>query len=215
MKCGENYSPQHHCPKQIQLHVLEEWLDAMDSSDTDSDTSDKGAGDGADEILSLSVAAIEGVQGKKTMRLQGLIQHQEVLILVDSGSSSNFVRVELVQELGLVTTKTKPTIITVADGGQMQCDSVVEGLQWWSQGHTFVSDAKVLSVKCYDLILGADWLEQHSPMWVHWKKRKMRFTHKGHRITLHGVADCTSSCLKLKTKKLKGLLKHGGIAHMV
>jgi hypothetical protein len=208
MKCGEQYSPQHRCPNQIQFHVLEEWLNAMDSSDTDSDTSDKGAGDGAEEILSLSVAAIEGVQGKKTMRLQGLIQHQEVLILVDSGSSSTFIRAELVQELGLVTTKTKPAIITVADGGQLQCDSMVEG-------HTFVSDAKVLSIKYYDIILGADWLEQHSPMWVHWKKRKMRFTHKGHRITLRGVADCTSSCLKLKSRKLRGLLKHGGVSHMV
>jgi hypothetical protein len=136
MNCGENYSPQHRCPKQIQLHVLEEWLDAMDSSDTDSDTNDKGVGDGADEILSLSVAAIEGVKGKKTMRLQGLIQNQEVLILVDFGSSSTFVRAELVQELGLVTTKTKPTTITVAYGGQLQCDSVVEGLQWWSQCNT-------------------------------------------------------------------------------
>jgi hypothetical protein len=202
------YSPQHRCPNQIQFHVLEEWLNAMDSSGTDSDTSDKGAGDGPEEILSLSVAAIEGVQGKKTMRLQGLIQHQEVLILVDSGSSSTFIRAELVQELGLVTTKTKPAIITVADGGQLQCDSMVEG-------HTFVSDAKVLSIKYYDIILGADWLEQHSPMWVHWKKRKMRFTHKGHRITLRGVADCTSSCLKLKSRKLRGLLKHGGVSHMV
>jgi hypothetical protein len=215
MKCGEAYSPQHRCPKQIQLHVLEEWLDVMDSSDTDSDSTDKGAGDGAEEVLALSFAAVEGVHGKKTMRLQGLIQNQEVLILVDSGSSSTFIRADLVEQLGLLTTKTLPATVTIADGGQMQCDRKVEGLQWWSQGHTFVSDAKVLPVKCYDLILGADWLEHHSPMWVHWKKRKMRFTHKGRRITLRGMADCTSTCLKLKSNKLKGLLKHGGVTHMV
>jgi hypothetical protein len=50
----------------------------MDSSDTDSDTTDKGAGDSTKEVLALSFAAVEGVQGKKTMQLQGLIQNHEV-----------------------------------------------------------------------------------------------------------------------------------------
>jgi hypothetical protein len=50
----------------------------MDSSDTDSDTTDKGAGDSTKEVLALSFAAVEGVQGKKTMQLQGLIQNNEV-----------------------------------------------------------------------------------------------------------------------------------------
>jgi hypothetical protein len=68
----------------------------MDSSDTDSDTTDKGVGDSTEEVLALSFAAVEGVQGKKTMRLQGLIQNHEVPILVDSGSSNTFIRAELV-----------------------------------------------------------------------------------------------------------------------
>lgn len=65
------------------------------------------------------------------------------------------------------------------------------------------------------MILGIDWLEAHSPMWIHWKRKKLRFTHKGQRITLTGVKDCTSSCFKLKTRKLKGLLRTGGIAQLV
>lgn len=88
-------------------------------------------------------------------------------------------------------------------------------MQWWTQGQTFTSDAKVLALKCYDLILGADWLEQHSPMWIHWKKKKMRFTYNGTRITLRGVKDCTSKCVKLKVRKLKGLMRKGGVAQLV
>jgi hypothetical protein len=73
----------------------------------------------------------------------------------------------------------------------------------------------VLSLKCYDLILGADWLEEHNPMWVHWKIKKMRFTHMGKRITLRGITDCTVKCTKIRVRKLNGLLKKGGVAQIV
>jgi hypothetical protein len=56
--------------------------------------------------------------------------------------------------------------VTMADGGQMQFSLVVPQISWWTQGHTFSSSARVLYVKCYDLIVGMDWLEQFSPMRV-------------------------------------------------
>jgi len=49
-------------------------------------SSDKSSDDEGDEIFSLSHHANEGVQGKKTIKLSGLVNHQEILILIDSGS---------------------------------------------------------------------------------------------------------------------------------
>jgi len=40
----------------------------------------------------------------------------------------------------------------------MICNSIIPGLQWSSQGHSFSVDAGVLPLKCYDMILGQDWL---------------------------------------------------------
>jgi hypothetical protein len=60
-----------------------------------------------------------------------------------------------------------------------------------------------------------DWLEQYSPMWVDWKRKKLRFAYQGQRITLTGVKDCTTKCLPLKPNKLRGLMRKGGIAQMV
>ena len=56
---------------------------------------------------------------------------------------------------------------STADGGQMVSDTFVPQLKWFVQGHTFSYDARVLPIQGYDLILGADWLEDHSPMWIH------------------------------------------------
>lgn len=52
-------------------------------------------------------------------------------------------------------------------------------------------------------------------MWVHWKKKKMRFTHERKRIILVGVKDCTDHCSRLQTHKLRGLLKRGGVSQLV
>ena len=60
-----------------------------------------------------------------------------------------------------------------------------------------------------------DWLESYSPMWIHWKRKLLRFTHQGQRIALKGMKDSLSSCPKLKIRKLKGLLRKGGVAHVV
>jgi hypothetical protein len=82
-----------------------------------------------------------------------------------------------------------PSQVTIADGGKMLCNQVVNGLEWWCQGKTFKTDLKVLPLGGYDMILGMEWLEEFSPMWVDWKRKKMRFTYEEKRITLVGVKE--------------------------
>lgn len=104
MKCGEPYSPQHRCPKQIQLHVLEELLEILQLDNQEGTSTDVDSNDSEEELLTLSQCASEGIQGKKTIRLPGFLQNQEILVLVDSGSSSTFVKDTLVHQLKLATT---------------------------------------------------------------------------------------------------------------
>jgi hypothetical protein len=60
-----------------------------------------------------------------------------------------------------------------------------------------------------------DWLEQHSLMWVHWKRKRIRFTHEWKRITLTRVKDNLAQCQKITVKKLKGLMRKRGVAQLV
>lgn len=94
----------------------------------------------------------------------------------------------------------------------MICDKIIPDLLWSVQGHIFTSEAGVLPLKCYDMILGEDWLESCSPMWVHWKKKVMKFTHKGKRIILHGVKPEVSRCSPISAGKLKGLIRRNVVS---
>jgi hypothetical protein len=69
-----------------------------------------------------------------------------------------------------------------ADGSLMVSDTMVPQLTWFLQGHTFSYDARVLRLKRYDMILAADWLEDHSPTRIHWGQKLMKFPHKGKEI---------------------------------
>ncbi|WVZ54417.1 hypothetical protein U9M48_005213 [Paspalum notatum var. saurae] len=60
---------------------------------------------------------------------------------------------------------------------------MVSDMTWYIQGHTFTSTARVLDLKCYDMILGEDWLEEVSPIWADYRSKQMKVTYKGTRIS--------------------------------
>jgi len=47
--------------------------------------------DSGDDLMALSVQAMEGTEGARTIRFRGFIAGQEVFMLVDSGCSSCFI----------------------------------------------------------------------------------------------------------------------------
>jgi len=65
------------------------------------------------------------------------------------------------------------------------------------------------------MILGADLLEDHSHMWVHWKKKIIKIPHNGKRIKLKGIKPDLTKCVRVSAHKLKGLLKKKSVTHVV
>lgn len=57
---------------------------------------------------------------------------------------------------------------------------------WSLGGCEFPSTLRILQFQNYDLIVGMDWLEQFSPMWVHWADKWLTITYKGSPKQLFG-----------------------------
>lgn len=131
---------------------------------------------------------------------------------MDSGSVTTFVSDKLVQQLNLATVPTEPTKFLAADGSPMICASRIPNLQWSAQKHTFVSDAGVIPLKCFDMVLGEDWLEQCSPMWIDWVQKIICFTLHVKRITLQEIKSSVSGCSQICPVQLQGLLRRGAVS---
>ena len=214
-KCGEKWNRQHQCPQQVPLHIIEELLEVLDYSDEDTSDSEDLTTPETSSLMAVSDPATTIPTKRRTMQLRGMIGKQEVLALVDSGSISSFISSDLVKKQQLAVTAIPSERFTVADGNSIQCTGMVKDLQWWTQGHSFTQDIRVLDLGSFDIILGEDWLETHSPMCIHWRTKKMHFTHLGKRIMLRGLHPDAVICRPIQCRKLKGLLKRNNLTHMV
>jgi hypothetical protein len=119
-------------------------------------------------VVAISVAAVIGSEGNITIRLWASIHCQRVLILVDSGSSASYMGNHLMGVMPGVAPLHQPLQVKVADGGRMWSTHVMHGCRWLCKGVTFITDFKLLPLSGYDLILGMDWLKDHSPMSIPW-----------------------------------------------
>ena len=116
-----------------------------------------------------------------------MVGKRQLLILVDSGSSTNFIRADLAKELKCSTEEIPAATVTVANGGTLPCTTQVPNLQWFCQGQTFNTQLKVLPLGTYDIILGMQRLETMSPMWEDWRK-------KIHEVQISRNKNNTSRC---------------------
>jgi len=213
-KCGEKWSHGHRCPPQISLHVIEELFDALEHSDEPDDLTSDEESD-RQTVMALSTTLAQQPTQRRTMKLQGKIGIQDVLILVDYGSVGTFISEPLASQLQLPTQAFAPSKFLAADGSPMACTHRISELQWTVQGHVFTSDVGILPLQCYDMIVGEDWLEECSSMVVHWKNKVMTITYKGKRIKLFGVRYDTSKCSAISARKLKGLIRRGAVSHCI
>ncbi|WVZ88094.1 hypothetical protein U9M48_034647 [Paspalum notatum var. saurae] len=147
--CAEKWVKGHKCANTIQLNVMQEMLELFPAPDEPhSDGSDT---DHTTEqlFLTLSAAAVLGTSSSRTLCLPGVIQGIHMRILVDLGSSHTFISDRLAAQLSGICSRLSPLHVQVAN------------------------DLMVLPLSAYDMILGLDWLDRHSPMQIHWQQKWM------------------------------------------
>ena len=149
VKCAQKWSRDHKCPAIVQLHVLEELLDACPIEESTVESDSVMDQPESSEHLFLT----EAVQ---TLKFTGSIQNQIVTILIDSGSSHTFISAQLASKLDGVSVSTKSVQVQIANGGVLSCNSELHNATWSIQGYTFISTLKVLPIASYDMIGGID-----------------------------------------------------------
>ena len=122
-------------------------------------------------LLALSHDAQMGSHSHRTIQFQGTIHGKSVVVLVDSGSSSSFLAASVADQLPHLPRSPVTVSVKIANGQLLRCTVAIQNCQFNIEGHQFQHDLKILHLDSYDLILGMDWLEQYSPMHIHWKSK--------------------------------------------
>ncbi|XP_035823161.1 uncharacterized protein [Zea mays] len=188
-RCAEKWSRDHKCPPTVQLHALQELWELYEG-DEDTIPEDVVVEDQIieTECLAISIAAVKGLELNHTLKLRGLIQGIEVVMLIDSGSSHSFIASRVASRLSGVTDMAKSVLVQVADGNRLKCSCQLVGARWSVQHCVFDTDLRVLDLASYDMIIGMDWLAANSPMKVHWSQKWMIIPYQRSWVLLHGLS---------------------------
>lgn len=94
----------------------------------------------------ISIHTLKGTHGIHTLQIEGMIKGQRITMLVNTGSTHNFISQTLVKSQKLSTIDCAQMNISLADGSSTACNKKVEGLVW-RMGHTyFISDFHAISI---------------------------------------------------------------------
>ena len=75
-------------------------------------------------------------------------------MLIDSGSTHNFLNKATATELGCTLMDTAPLSVTIANGNKMYNNYKSVGFKWLMQGEEFSTDLRILELGGCDIVLG-------------------------------------------------------------
>lgn len=158
--------------------------------------------------------AIKGRSTAATFTLWVNIGGKKGLALVDSGNTNTFIDMKFATKTTCAISTNKLQPVHIAGGGKLQTGSHIAAAKYKIQDHEFCNTFKLLPLKGYDIILGCDWLLEHSPISLDFDEREMTINWKREKkITLQdntfakGIPPITvDKLMSIQSKVTEGYL---------
>ena len=124
----------------------------------------------------ISAAALHGIPGDTTLSVNVKIGNYTAVALLDSGRTDTFLDHDFVKKAKIAITPTKQHKVLVAGGGELTSEGHVPNCKFSIQNTLFQHDCKILPLKGYAMVLGANCLKKHSPNYTDWETRSLSIT---------------------------------------
>ncbi|KAK8948890.1 hypothetical protein KSP39_PZI005307 [Platanthera zijinensis] len=214
--CDNKFTPGHRCLERRQPYALQLVLDAEE----DKELEDTPSGELAlvkeqqeDPIPHVSVHALDGTTHFQTMRVTTSYQGQPIYVLIDSGSTHNFLDSDTARRLKCQLTSIPSFDVAVANGKTITSSHKIMNFQWKMQGVIFTSDMLILPLGGCEMVLGVQWLVILGVVQWDFQNLKMKFVVQGRKISLRGSQHTTSTWMR--PRQTQKLITHEGELNML
>ncbi|CAM8990762.1 unnamed protein product [Rhodiola kirilowii] len=194
--CDEKFAPGHRCKPKFQCLIVEE---AMEEEEVEGAAEEPSQLEEPSEVMpSISYHAMQGHNVPLTLRLEGELSGRKIVVLIDGGSTHNFVQTRVAKNAGLVVEAAKHLSVTVGNGEELRCEGLSRGVSLTLGGHAFEVDFHLLPIYGADAVLGAQWLAQVGPVTFDYKNLWLSLEQDGNLIKLHGLGPKAQlACMSL------------------
>ncbi|XP_062088454.1 uncharacterized protein LOC133795014 [Humulus lupulus] len=200
-KCDGRWTQGHECSQaEVQVVIIQD--EAVDAPATDPIGEVLGiaaATEAAEaHMVEVSLNAVVGLTSPKTMKILGSILGHEVVVLVDSGATHNFITTELAQKLALPLSTTDAYGVQLGSGQAVKGEGICRSVPLHLQGLEIIEDFLPLQLGSTDVILGVQWLQTLGETTHHWRNHTMKLRIQDQPVVLHGDPLLHKTCISLK-----------------
>ncbi|CAM8999668.1 unnamed protein product [Rhodiola kirilowii] len=194
--CDDKFLPGHRCRPRFQCLLMEETADTegfelveLDPSNNHEQPEPTTTQPHHDPAPCITFHALQGRTAPSTLRFHAVSYGQPMLVLVDSGSTHNFVQTRVARFLKLAIEPATHLSVTVGNGDEMKCEGVCREVPISINNTLFSVDLHLLPVFGADLVLGAQWLADVGPTTFCYRNMWMSLQRDGQTITLFGLKN--------------------------
>ncbi|KAL5716809.1 hypothetical protein ACHQM5_009929 [Ranunculus cassubicifolius] len=199
--CDEAWSINHKCTSKQLFYIAGDSDESPDVSDTASvpAPSDASAPVIIPEVA-ISLQALSGNTSYQTLMLKGKVKNRELTMLIDTGSTHNFLDANTANALGCICSSIPSHQLLVAGGSHLTCDKVCQNFSWEINGVRFISDVRILPLGGCEFVLGVQWLTTIGPtITLDFAKLELSFQYNNANVLLKGVkSDSKLSLLSMQ-----------------
>nr|GMC89167.1 Transposon Ty3-G Gag-Pol polyprotein [Ipomoea batatas] len=194
--CNSKWTKNHKCPNRALLLFCSEDEAVAEQNETVDD-----------QFLSGDISSLNSMAGPGTprsLRLQGLIDGKPIRVLIDGGSTHNFIQPAVAEQLHLQVKSIPPFRVYIGNGDSLRCTVNCEQVPLYLNGTLFPVDLFVLPIKGSEIVLGVQWLQDLGDITHNYAKVSMEFSWLGKNVQLLG--DTTPRPLEISAAHLHSLL---------
>ena len=180
--CPEKWVTGHVCKSRLLAYVGV----CKDEDDPVETTED----DSTDEVITADLShlmAFEGGRQSKSLTLSGTIDTEPVEVLIDTGSSHDFLHPRVAEKLRLPLTEIRPFRVYVGNGASLLCSHTFKATRLSLQDTPFSIDLHVLPIHGPDVILGMEWLESLGRVTTDFVSKSVEFVKDDKLVVLSGA----------------------------
>jgi carbamoylphosphate synthase small subunit len=127
----------------------------------------------------ISCNALAGISTPQTLKIEGYIKKKKVIVLIDSGSTHNFIHYKLAKDLNCFVYPAPEFQVMIADGGTINCSGKCNKINLTMGEYVMNSPMISIPMGGADVVLGIQWLQSLGTMAFNFQELFMKFSLEG------------------------------------
>eukprot|EP00253_Pinus_taeda_P024423 PITA_24423 len=155
----------------------------------------------------ISLYALAGISSPQTLKIRGFIKHRQVVVLIDSGSTHNFIHQKVAEAVHCFVRAVSNFQVQIVDGSTTKCEGHYQNVKLQMGDYQLKTHMFAIHMGGCDIVLEAEWLRTLGRITMDLQELYMSFKQNNSTHTLRGLQAGAPSIIN--SHRMEKLLKKG------